>query len=612
MAKKDKDSELDAWRLRYPSAGVSWNLTGDPAYCQKFVGEAKNMLYRLKNRMNIAVPKLKSLQDIRLHNDGTMIIVKSVFGQDFVEISGGAAGVGIYSCSITLLNIPETIPPMRNPGEILPEEVEGVDYFKTYYRVDISKCSKCGELFSGDDFSNVELLFEFADPPGIEYFDGVAENHCIVSADRGCHGEIIDFGRDSGGSYFRWKAYTEGGFIDSEGEPQPFNRSGWGFFLLRASIKAHKKAICSSQHLIQVDCCERKDLQEAKIYWEKALDLFVKGEDDCQDPFEYKGMTLCKTPALFSLTKFLDFGGGKFYAIPEIGGCPIYLWSFSGDGSLVPDPLDELKQIATYQLPAIPGCRDILVSMVDRCNDEPHMVIGTCCNDPELTPLSITYTSLVMGFSESQTLYAVGGCKPYVWSLSGGGTIEPNPDGDSAVYTSPSSNPDCANNANITLTDCCENSATIQIVVTGGAGVAGYYWEWEKTAEGDCVWGLHYCVWRIWRTTLNCDGTNSGPIVNTYPAYSTLCEAPSSEGSHCGYPWVGGSLCAEDECWGGYWRMFETRPIGCVGGLSGVGYHHEACDCRNAVQKLNGCCLMNPFTGLPCDGGATGTCAECV
>jgi len=55
-------------------------------YCEQFVGEAKNMLYRLKNRMNIAVPKLKTLQDKRSPIPGTTIIVKSVYGRDEIYI----------------------------------------------------------------------------------------------------------------------------------------------------------------------------------------------------------------------------------------------------------------------------------------------------------------------------------------------------------------------------------------------------------------------------------------------------------------------------------------------------------------------------------------------
>jgi len=71
-----------------------------------------------------------------------------------------------------------------------------------------------------------------------------------------------------------------------------------------------------------------------------------------------------------------------------------------------------------------------------------------------------------MSCGASQNLSASGGCPPYNWSLSGGGTLTPSGGGNtSAIYVAPASNPNCANNAMITLTDCCRNIVDIQLAV---------------------------------------------------------------------------------------------------------------------------------------------------
>src|SRR4030042_162117 len=67
-------------------------------------------------------------------------------------------------------------------------------------------------------------------------------------------------------------------------------------------------------------------------------------------------------------------------------------------------------------------------------------------------PLAINYSSLSMSCGATQNLSASGGCPPYTWSLSGGGTLTPRGgDHTSATYVAPDSNPNCANNAMITL-----------------------------------------------------------------------------------------------------------------------------------------------------------------
>src|SRR5512143_2724020 len=81
--------------------------------------------------------------------------------------------------------------------------------------------------------------------------------------------------------------------------------------------------------------------------------------------------------------------------------------------------------------------------------------------------LAINYSTLSMGFGASQELSASGGCSPYTWSLFGEGSLTPGGgDNSTATYTAPTSNPDCANNATITLTDSCRGTACIKIAAT--------------------------------------------------------------------------------------------------------------------------------------------------
>lgn len=229
MAKKDESYILkkmkeelgtEPWRTQYPSTTISWNLTGDEVSCQKFIGEAKVMLYKLKNRMNLSASLgplygLKSFQDIRHYNDGTVIIVKSIYGQDFIEISAGITG--FPTCSITLFNVPEVIPPMRwysdgihtfDDGSM---EVEGVDYIKTYYSFQTKDCNNCGSpSFSictdaqltttfGWGAPQTCLPFRFQDPrrppvdPPIPVNNVYPDDHCIISG--ACQANSSDLDR---------------------------------------------------------------------------------------------------------------------------------------------------------------------------------------------------------------------------------------------------------------------------------------------------------------------------------------------------------------------------------------------------------------------------------
>jgi hypothetical protein len=116
--------------------------------------------------------------------------------------------------------------------------------------------------------------------------------------------------------------------------------------------------------------------------------------------------------------------------------------------------------------------------------------------------LAINYSTQSMGFGAQQNLSASGGCPPYIWSLSGGGSLTPGGgDNSSATYTAPTSNPSCASNAIITLTDSCKGTACIKIAATnvnlwialrsikfvscGGSGlIEGEWWYCDGTSTG--------------------------------------------------------------------------------------------------------------------------------
>ncbi len=231
----------------------------------------------------------------------------------------------------------------------------------------------------------------------------------------------------------------------------------------------------------------------------------------------------------------------------------------------------------------------------------PDDVWGQCTSSDN--PLQINYSNLVMGCGASQNLSASGGCQPYYWSLSGGGTFTPN--GTSATYIAPASNPNCANNAMITLTDGCRNIVDIQIAVNCYTADSVLQW-----AERNKCWcfeinnpncaGMQYqshssLHWKKW----NCSGTLNyeawwinGNVYYTLPENLCIFNSPP--------PCVNFCAChAEDlnncGCWGG--------PGYCE--YCNWGYPTVLCnvvnDKRNLSQKTQGCCPLNPSTGLPFD-----------
>lgn len=100
---------------------------------------------------------------------------------------------------------------------------------------------------------------------------------------------------------------------------------------------------------------------------------------------------------------------------------------------------------------------------------------------------TIGYTSAQMSINQTQSLTVVGareGCV-YTWGLAGGGSLSSNT-GTTIVYTAPATNPNCANNAVITLQLEGEICDTLEIAVNAYASDLRVY-----EINSDCI---EYCV----------------------------------------------------------------------------------------------------------------------
>ena len=199
-------------------------------------------------------------------------------------------------------------------------------------------------------------------------------------------------------------------------------------------------------------------------------------------------------------------------------------------------------------------------------------------------PLTINYESLKMSCGGSQNLSASGGCAPYTWKLSGGGTLTPSGgDNTSATYEAASSNSGCVNNAMITVTDRCRNTAGIPIAVNCYLGTVTAF---DTTEAANC--GCHETVWCPQKTvrlnirtrSYQCDNTIKFECVTVEP-FGCSCFP------NCSY------YCSDD-C---------DLPVWCGTRQCGGAGCNTVSDNRTEALKQDGCCPLNPLTGLPFDGG---------
>jgi RHS repeat-associated protein len=219
--------------------------------------------------------------------------------------------------------------------------------------------------------------------------------------------------------------------------------------------------------------------------------------------------------------------------------------------------------------------------------------------------LEISGANPSMSCGGSQNLSASGGCPPYTWSLSGGGTLTPSGgDNTSATYDAPASNTYCADNAMITLTDYCGNLACIKLAVNcytdpdiialgivitqmcPGCGESEYRW----CSPLGCDQGYSYPCFEGWRYQWRCDGA----LLSLKQSHACGYYCGGAHGSHLAGPDDSepNDQNPPDTCY--------SVSAGCpCGGLNCN--CNEMYDCRSESEKEQGCCPLDPATELPFD-----------
>ncbi len=554
----------DDWMKGYPSVIITRSYVGNREYANLFYGEGTKLLYQLKNQMKFR--DLGQLKMPRRFTDGTVIIASSIFGHDQIIIDVSQSnftlwgGVEVSSCVITLIDFPTIVQPMWYPGEIRDDEIFDIDYIETYYTIDVSQCSVCNP----EPIWN--FSFEFTEPTGYQYSDA-PNDHLIYSLDGLGYGEVIEKGEDGTEHYVRWKVYTEG--VD-------LSRTGYGFIKVIVSIvnKNTGETICSVEKVVEVDCCQKDVSNRETIMW----------WGYCVAP-----NAVCPVDEGWIHSSALNyFGLGDKYiplfAFPQkSGSCIPYSWTNLGDVGTLTVSEDTLS--ATLEIAGEIACdNQVIVSLTDRCGTDDVLKIESCCDDTEGPDLG--YTSLQMGCGGYQTLMATGGCGPYSWSVSGGGTITPVEPGSAwAGYQAPDENPNCENNATVTVTDCCRRSSSISIA-TNCYGVYP---------------ALKYCLWYFCVSPYACNDDLSWCWEGQYHIQAYLCDGT-------GTGWTGGE--PGQYCYGYYCDLLDSNctyagysyPGICnnpYGPCPDPGQSAKVCDERTDETKAQGCCPINPMTGLP-------------
>jgi hypothetical protein len=397
---------------------------------------------------------------------------------------------------------------------------------------------------------------------------------------------IVDQGHDEFGGYIIWKAFTESG--------DNLSRTGLGIMLLKATVGSPRNAtLCKNEKKIDVDCCEKSsDLRKVEIWWEDF--------GTCQPYIMYPGVlydAICKMPQTIPMggTSGLIWYACTYpyqplYGIPEINGsCLPLKWELTGPISFLGSSKEDDYSI--FLKCGEGDCQSgASITLTDRCGSVYHVRVKPCCE--EAAALSISYTSLLMSCGQQQTFTAKGGCSPYLWSITGGGgsiTQE-------GVYTAPATNGNCLNNPTIQVTDCCGNTASINLAINCvEQGVALGFVHWLECSGCWCI-------------NIGCDQGAVGCfdwINDEYDCAGNLyshCETrpcgtgnPPCNGNTSGWHKVDCDICEPSGC----------PPTSCFTNQCGCIVLNCPCntliDGRSADDKAEGCCPLNPFTGLPYD-----------
>ncbi len=620
--------------FQYPSVTVRRTFQGDGDYAARFRGEADNLLFKVKSVMAHDRPGLFSGE--RHFDDGTVIKATSIVPvlgaspMDFIDIDVSRSTVTEEgcTCSITLINVPTIVQPMRYPeiigeGKIVtgrgfvPVEIEGTDFIKTYYTVEVA-CPGSDPLDwnvcdTGENASDVGFQaggtickpFEYSIPSEPYHTDWTPpnftdppepNNHCIYSLWNHCNAEILQTGHDAGGDYILWKAYTE--WSNLGWEIVNFSRTGLGYMKLKAFIKDKSgNEVCSAEAIVKVDCCHKEtNLRPLTLYWES----FGTWIPSCvnQPFFFYAGSTWCEVPEITSVSYlanlYITHYVGFWVFSSWKGNCIPITWQLDGPGRLMLS--NDTDQVEWFppdwpgggpDVRMLPCNEDIVITATDRCGTSDKVTALSCCkSNPEIEML---YTSLQMMCSASQDINASGACYPVTWTLAGGGTISygnDDPGFPIITYNAPATNPDCSLNPTITVTDCCGKTASISLAVN--------CWYGNDIAIGNAA-------------IICCSDVQSNPpspfpdyhifrdvSVQQYKCDGTLlsdCETNPGcvDYVQCNYPCTQRCSDLANYCW--------TNQ--CAGRCGGTDSDCGTGDCRTAAMLTGGCCPINPFTGLP-------------
>lgn len=232
-----------------------------------------------------------------------------------------------------------------------------------------------------------------------------------------------------------------------------------------------------------------------------------------------------------------------------------------------------------------------------------------CCCSQEI-PLAIVYSTLLMTCGGEQTFTIdpeQAGCEPYTWSLEGGGSIE-HTEGDHTKYTAPATNPECALNPTIKLTDSCGVESEIKLAVNcytsageayrnpymgteaGGTGISNVCGSYSGIPKQTC---------RLYHERRNCDGS-----------WFTMTRITLWQYHFCNFSLYVDCCGAAQQCKASYACVAKSTGAGsapCCQTPEDTRCSHQTCsadcttvtDLRSGAMKTAGCCPLNPVTGAP-------------
>jgi hypothetical protein len=200
-----------------------------------------------------------------------------------------------------------------------------------------------------------------------------------------------------------------------------------------------------------------------------------------------------------------------------------------------------------------------------------------------------------MSLNQTKILTAGGGGgEPYVWTLTGGGTLSVT-NGTETTYTAPATNTDCLSNATITVMDFCgQTSVPLKIAINGyNTNPVAATWGGCTVMERDCRYqpGFGYYSHTLVTTVFNdyyCNGTFQWGSESAPWAWCVNCESGES--------YTADPTCTSLPGWNAYAGCATAGTCdGAVTQHCGATYKLGFNDIRTAEMKTNGCCPQQLF-----------------